>query len=180
MKTTLVNLKGGAKLLFNRQTEVNGISVVFSFNAGAINDPADKLGVAHFCEHVLFSFPNAKMTRQQKFDYAHRFQYSNAYTSTSDMRFVVRTVDEKLEDAFDFLTESFASTQFTNEEFEIEQKIIRDEIATRKKVNGNLIYRVYCTEILKDEIHYLWKRKDKRYDHSDEEKNFLASAEKRR
>lgn len=156
MKTRLVNFKSGAKLLFNRQTEINGISVVFSFNAGAINDPADKLGVAHFCEHVLYGFPNAKMTRQQKFDYAHQFQYSNAFTSPRDIRFVIRTIDNKLEDAFDFLTESFVSTKFSQEEFEIEQKIIRDEIATRKKSNQTLIYRVYNTEILNnDKTKYL-------------------------
>lgn len=151
MKTTLVNLKGGAKLLFNRQTEVNGISVVFSFNAGAINDPIDKLGVAHFCEHVMYSFPNAKMTRQQRFDFAHKFQYSNAFTSSRDMRFIVRTIENKLEQAFDFMTESFSTINYSQEEFEVEQKIIRDEISTRKKLNSDLAYRIYNTEILDNE-----------------------------
>lgn len=156
MKTQLVNLKGGAKLLFNKQTEVNGVSVVFSFNAGAINDPEGKLGVAHCCEHVLYSFPNAKFTRQQKFEFARNFQYSNAFTSPRDMRFVIRTIDNKLEEAFDFLTESFNSIKFSQEEFEIEQKIIRDEINTRKKSNQTLIYRIYNTEILdNDKTKYL-------------------------
>lgn len=151
MKTQLVKLKGGAKLLFNRQTEINGISVVFSFNAGAINDPLGKLGVAHCCEHVLYSFPNDKMTRQERFDCAHKFQYSNAFTSPRDMRFVIRTTENKLEEAFDFMTESFSSLKFSQEEFEIEQKIIKDEISTRKKLNSNLIYRIYNTDILNNE-----------------------------
>lgn len=150
MKTQLVNLKGGAKLLFNKQTEVNGVSVVFSFNAGAINDPEGKLGVAHCCEHVLYSFPNAKFTRQQKFEFARNFQYSNAFAGPRAMRFVIRTIDNKLEEAFDFLTESFNSIKFSQEEFEIEQKIIRDEIATHQKVNENLIYKIFNTEIIKD------------------------------
>lgn len=151
MKTQLVNLKAGGKLLFNKQTEVNGISVVFSFNAGAINDPKGKLGVAHFCEHLIYSFPNAKMSRQEKFDTARKFQYSNALTGPTTMKFIIRTIDEKLEEAFDYITESFASIKLTQEEFEIEQKIIRDEINTRKMLNKNLLYSGWYMDILKNE-----------------------------
>lgn len=150
MKTQLVNLKGGAKLLFNRQTEINGVSVVFSFKAGAFNDPKGKLGVAHFLEHAMYNFPNAEMNRQERFDYSRHFQYSNAYTRQEEMVFVARVTNEKLEDAFNFITQPFASVKFSKEEFEEEQKVIRDEIITRHKSNEALLYYIYLNETIND------------------------------
>lgn len=151
MKTTLVNLKGGAKLLFNRQTEVNGISVVFSFLAGAINDPVGKLGVAHFLEHAIMRFPNAKMTREEKISEKGKFQYSNAGTSRNRIEIITKTIDENLELAFDFMTETFASIKFLPEEFEAEQNIIRDEIRTRVWLNHYLLNSIYNIEMIDDE-----------------------------
>lgn len=150
MKTQLVNLKGGAKLLFNRQTEVNGISVVFSFDAGAINDPKSKLGVAHFCEHALCGFPNGKMSREERESYCRNFQYYNARTSKYKIDFIVKVNDHRLEDAFDFVTESFSSIKLIPEEFNREQNIIRQEINTIQKKNSSLAYYVYNTKIIKD------------------------------
>jgi len=151
MKTQLVNLKGGAKLLFNRQTEVNGISVVFSFNAGAVNDPKDKLGVAHFLEHAIMRFPNAKMTREEKVSAKNKFQYSNAFTSKYKIEFVTKTIEKDLEEALDLMTETFASIKFLPEEFQAEQSIIRDEIKTRIWLNHYLLNNVFNTEIIDDE-----------------------------
>ena len=150
MKPCLVNLKGGAKVLFDRQTDVNGISVSFIFRAGAINDPAGKLGVAHFCEHALCSFANAKMTRVERESYRRKFQYFNAGTSSMVMSFEIETIAKNFDDAIDFMTESFASIKFSQEDFEIEQKIIRDEIKTPQKVNSRLWFKIYNTEILDD------------------------------
>ena len=104
MKTQLINLKGGAKLLFNRQTEINGINIEFNFKAGALNDPMGKLGVAHFCEHALCDFANAKMTKKERASYARKFQYRNAFTSREVMGFIIRTVEEDFEDAVDFIS----------------------------------------------------------------------------
>lgn len=150
MKTQLVNLKGGARLLFNKQTEINGISVVFTFNAGAINDPKGKLGVAHFCEHALAGFENAKMTREERNLSFNNFQYFNAVTSKYNIQFMIRTTDDKLEEAFDFVTEPFVSVNLNKQTFEIEQNIIRDEICTRVKSNMNKVSEVFNTKILKD------------------------------
>ena len=139
MKTEIINLKGGAKLLFNRQTDVNGIDIRFNFKAGALNDPIGKLGVAHFCEHALCSFSNAKMTRDERHKKEKEFVYSNAYTDLKNMCFVGKCVEEDFEDLVDFKTESFRTIKFSQEEFEKEKKIILDESKTRVQTNGRLV-----------------------------------------
>lgn len=153
MKTQIINLKGGAKLLFNRQTEINGICLEFTFKAGALNDPMGKLGVAHFCEHALCDFANAKMTKKERSSYSRKFQYRNAYTSTINMGFTIRTVDEDFEDAVDFVTESFSSIKFLQEDFEEEQRIIADEIKNQLQINRRLTPYVTFTEVLDDKAY---------------------------
>jgi len=151
LKTKLIDYKNGLKVLFNKQKDVQGLSVWFYFKAGSINDPKGKLGVAHFCEHAFCSFPNDKMTRTERFDKMNQFEYFNAMTGPYDLIFSVRTTDKKLEEAFDFITEPFCSIKLTKKEFEIEQKIIRDEISTIKKLNNSLMYQIFATEIIKNE-----------------------------
>ncbi len=153
MKTQIINLKGGAKLLFNRQTEINGICLEFTFKAGSLNDPMGKLGVAHFCEHALCDFANAKMTKKERSSYSRKFQYRNAYTSNSNMGFSIRTVDEDFEDAVDFVTESFASIKYLPEDFEEEQRIISDEIKTQLQINRRITPYITFTEVLDDKAY---------------------------
>ncbi len=151
MKTQVINLKHGGKVLFNRQKEIEGIDLQFIFNAGAFNDGKNKLGIAHFLEHAMCGFPNAKMTREQRDSYRRKFSYFNARTSFREMAFIVRMTEEDFEDAVDFITESFSSIKLTQEEFDKEYKIIENEIKTRVKKNANELSVTVRTEIIKDE-----------------------------
>ena len=153
MKTSLINFKNGAKLLFNRQSDVHGIAIKFVFMAGSINDPQGKLGVAHFCEHALCNFSNARWARKDNESYARKFQYRNAYTSMREMCFVLHTVDEDFEDAIDFLTESFHSIKFKDEEFNEEKRIIEDEIKMEMQINNRLMPNIINTKVI-DEEHF--------------------------
>ena len=153
MKTEIINLKGGAKLLFNRQTDVNGIAIRFNFMAGALNDPIGKLGVAHFCEHALCSFSNAKMTSEERKTEKKTFVYRNAFTSSKTMGFLLSVTEEDFERGIDFVTESFKSIKFLKDEFENEKKIILDEVKTRLQINNRLISPVINTKICKDEFY---------------------------
>ena len=117
MKTELLNLRHGGKVLLNRQKEIRGIAVQFSFTAGSFNDPKEKIGTAHFCEHALCNFPNKKMDREERAKHKRKYEYINAFTSLSEMCFVCRITEEDFEDAIDFITESFATIKLTQEEF---------------------------------------------------------------
>ncbi len=153
MKSQLINLKGGAKLLFNRQTEINGIHIEFCFRAGALNDPIGKLGVAHFCEHALYSFTDAKREKKDKISFARKFQYSNAMTSNEWMKFVISVVESDFEEAIDFVTEGLSSIKFLKEDFEEEQKIINDEIKMQPQINNRIMPVLINTKNINDRAH---------------------------
>ena len=57
MKSSIIPLQHNAKLYVCTNKQVKGIFVDINFNAGSINDPKGKQGLAHFCEHAICSFP---------------------------------------------------------------------------------------------------------------------------
>lgn len=150
MKTEIFNLSHGGKVLFQKHKGIRGISVKFNFTAGAFNDKKGKLGTAHFLEHAFFSFPNAKMTREEKSAYLMKFEFFNAYTSGSFMSVVARVTEDEFEDVIDFMTEQFYSVKFNKEEFEKEKKIINDEIKTLICTNKSQYYNIFRTQMIKE------------------------------
>ena len=135
MKTKIVNLKYGAKLLHTYLNDVDGVSIDFIFNAGCLNDPIGKAGLAHFCEHAAFGFSTDKYSKKEREYLRHKYQYYNATTSTKETWFSMEVINNKLEEAIDDLTHSFTQLKYIQEEFDSEYKIICDEIITRKKIN---------------------------------------------
>ena len=136
MKTQLLKFNGGGKVLYTRVRGIQGVHIYFDFAAGSFNDPKGKLGLSHFCEHVLGGFPTTYFTREERWSKARMFQGFNAATSRNSMRFFVYTVGQHFMEALDFLTDPFANLIIDKNDFEKERQIIFDEIATLFKSNG--------------------------------------------
>ncbi|MBO5395028.1 MAG: insulinase family protein [Clostridia bacterium] len=151
MKTQLIKLKGGAKLLYVPVKGVQGLHVYLDFNAGAYNDPKGKLGVAHFCEHILAGFDTKSRTKEERWSILRKFQGFNATTGREKMMFYIFTVKNHFRQALDLLTDPFANVLIEPDEFEREKKVILDEIATRVKTNGRAAFYAYNSCGVKEE-----------------------------
>jgi predicted Zn-dependent peptidase len=151
MNPSITNLKGGAKLIFDRQTAINGIAIKIIFSAGALNDPKGKLGVAHFCEHAICSFSNENLSREEKQDYKKKSFYFNACTDYETMEFFMYAVKDKFEDAIDFCTSNFSTLKFSQDEFDKEKEIITSEINTKKTTNDSIIWRLLNENFIDDD-----------------------------
>ena len=136
MKTKLINLAHGGKVLYSPRKEKKGISIIFSFNAGSINDPIGKNGLAHFAEHAIFSFRTKNKTRDEKMKLLQDLPI-NGGTSLFTVTFFASCVKQELKNCIDLFIDSFTNLVFSKEDFAKEQLIILDEIKTRKKTNRN-------------------------------------------
>lgn len=134
MKTKLINLAHGGKVLYSPRKEKKGISFIFHFNAGSINDPVGKNGLAHFAEHAIFSFRTKNKTREEKMKLLQDLPI-NGSTSLFNVLFYASCVKQELKNCIEFFIDSFTNLIFTKEDFKKEQPIILDEIKTRKKTN---------------------------------------------
>lgn len=135
MKTKLIKLPHGGKILYTPITEVNGIQCEMHFGCGSWNDEEGKGGTAHFAEHVLAGFPTSKHTKEQRFEKGRTFHFCNAATGKKDMFFYFTTIKNHFDEAIDYITETFNDLVITEEDFEKERNVILDEIRTRVKMN---------------------------------------------
>lgn len=151
MKTRIVTLKNKVKLIHTYIKEVSGVELVLSFNAGAINDPMGKAGVAHFSEHALASaFSTERYTRLERREIATKFNYHNASTSLRSMNFYGTSNRRNFEQLMDFCTDAFSGMKYLPEDFESEKPIIIDEILTRRKTNERVRYRALLKHVFKE------------------------------
>lgn len=145
MKSKIVNLKYGAKLIHSYVSDVEGVFIKFIFKSGCLNDPKGKSGLAHFCEHALESFSTNLYSRKEREEKFSELNYLNASTSSHNVTFVLQTTNAKIEKDFEYLTHPFCNLKYEKEDFEKEYKIISDEIKTRLKANRDkcrqLIYK---------------------------------------
>ncbi len=149
MNAKLINLKDSGKLLYYPRKNAKAISVVFYFNAGAINDPSNKKGLAHFCEHAIFSFSTNLLGREQRLKIKQNLTINGA-TSLNRMVFYGVCVQEELEKTLNFFVDAFCNLKFEKEDFEKEKQIILDEIKTRRKTNSAENFYSTLPKIIKD------------------------------
>lgn len=139
MKGELYLTSDGITVIYSPVKNISGVQFDLNFQAGALNDPIGKAGLAHFCEHILMACSTRRFTREEKNREMGKYQYINAFTSNYNLCMVISALNDDIAEAVDSMTESFDGIKLTQEEFDIEKRIIQDEIITRKKDNVQLL-----------------------------------------
>lgn len=150
MRYKVFQTKEGIRVVSEYCKDIKGVIFQLNFYAGALNDPKGKAGLAHFCEHALMSFSTKNHTRKERNDNLKKYHYYNAYTSRFGSGFFIMTTPDKIDSAVDCLTEGFSDLQYTQENFDLEYKIISDEINTIKLQNSMLCQWAYHKNFTKN------------------------------
>jgi insulysin len=110
---------------------------------GSGNDPADREGMAHFLEHMLFlgteKYPDPG--EYQQFIKSHGGSH-NAFTAFRDTNYFFDIQAEHLEPALDRFAEQFAAPLFTPELVDRERQAVHSEFSSKQKEDGRRFYSV--------------------------------------
>lgn len=117
----------GLKLVYKKTKSREAVYFDIRFHSGLKNDPDDKLGLAHFVEHSV-GFSNNKYTKPQKNEFRMKLFYANFATSRSGMSFYAYIADEEFEETFAHFINNLTDFNISDEEFENEKKVIKQEI----------------------------------------------------
>jgi insulysin len=106
-------------------------------NVGAMWDPRDAQGLAHFCEHMLF-LGTEKYPEENYYNsfLSNNAGYDNAYTDIEDTNYYFTVAADKLQTALDIFGQFFISPLFTPSSTERELKAVDSENA--KNLNNDL------------------------------------------
>lgn len=110
---------------------------------GSGNDPADREGLTHFLEHMLFlgteEYPDPG--EYQQFIKSHGGSH-NGFTAFRDTNYFFDIQAEHLDAALDRFAEQFASPLFTPELVDRERQAVHSEFSAKQKEDGRRFYSV--------------------------------------
>ena len=139
-----LTLDNGLAVLLVQQTDAEKSAAALTVNVGHFDDPADREGLAHFLEHMLFlgsvKFPGAG--DYQQFINHHGGSH-NAWTGTEHSSFFFDIDSSSFAQALERFADMFVQPLFSADYVEKERHAIEAEFSLKLKDDGRRIYQVH-------------------------------------
>ena len=137
-KYVLSELDSGERVISERLAHVRSVAIGFWIGAGSRDEKADRAGVSHFIEHLLFKGTASYSVR----DIAEIFDTLggelNASTSREHTVLYARVPDDRLQTALDVMGEMVFAPQFAD--LDAERDVVLEEIAMYEDQPQELVH----------------------------------------
>ncbi len=136
-------LDNGLRILTERMTEVRSISIGVWLTRGSRHETAERGGIAHFVEHMLFK-GTASRTAE---DIAQQIDsiggQLDAFTAKEYASYYIKVLDEHLPLAIDILADIIRNPAFSPEDLEREKKVVVEEIKMVEDTPDDLVHELF-------------------------------------
>src|SRR5690348_15203952 len=131
-------------------TQVRSVSIGVWLTRGSRHESADKSGIAHFVEHMLFK---GTATRTAE-DIAQAIDsiggQLDAFTAKEYASYYIKVLDEHLPLAVDILSDIVLNPAFTPEDIEREKKVVLEEIKMVEDTPDDLVHEIFTQGFWED------------------------------
>ncbi|OZB19680.1 MAG: peptidase M16 [Marinobacter sp. 34-60-7] len=138
-----LELDNGLRVILASDPEADKAAASMNVAVGSGNDPADREGMAHFLEHMLFlgteKYPEPG--EYQQFIRSHGGSH-NAFTAFQDTNYFFDVEAEFLEPALDRFAQQFSHPLFTPELVDRERNAVHSEYSSHLKEDGRRSFSV--------------------------------------
>src|SRR5215467_2115610 len=136
-------LDNGLRILTERMTQVRSISIGVWLTRGSRHESADRGGIAHFVEHMLFK---GTATRSAE-DIAQAIDsiggQLDAFTAKEYASYYIKVLDEHLPLAIDILSDIVRNPAFNPEDIAREKKVVVEEIKMVEDTPDDLVHELF-------------------------------------
>src|SRR5215471_934404 len=136
-------LDNGLRILTERMTQVRSISIGVWLTRGSRHESADRGGIAHFVEHMLFK----GTARRSAEDIAQQIDsiggQLDAFTAKEYASYYIKVLDEHLPLAIDILSDIVRNPAFHPEDIEREKKVVVEEIKMVEDTPDDLVHELF-------------------------------------
>ncbi len=151
-------LDNGAVLYLDPVPGEPTVSLAIGFRVGSATEPPEKRGLAHLVEHMLFRSNERYSYREIDRGFELAGGDSNAYTSRDLTVLVFEVLGESFEKALDITRWMILGRRVDPHEFELEKKVVLQEIARsesnpRERIYDLVFLALYGRSDLGDPIH---------------------------
>ena len=139
----IVELANGLQAVLVSDADADKAAASLNVAVGSGDDPADRAGLAHFLEHMLFlgteKYPEPG--EYQQFIKSHGGSH-NAFTAFQDTNYFFDVEARFLEPALDRFAEQFSAPLFTADLVDRERNAVHSEFSSKLKEDGRRFYSV--------------------------------------
>ena len=136
-------LDNGLRILTERMTQVRSISIGVWLTRGSRHETAERSGIAHFVEHMLFK---GTATRSAE-DIAQQIDsiggQLDAFTAKEYASYYIKVLDEHLPLAIDILSDIVRNPAFAPDDVEREKKVVVEEIKMVEDTPDDLVHELF-------------------------------------
>jgi predicted Zn-dependent peptidase len=136
-------LDNGLRILTERMSQVRSISIGVWLTRGSRHETAERGGIAHFVEHMLFK---GTATRTAE-DIAQAIDsiggQLDAFTAKEYASYYIKVLDEHLPLAIDILADIVRNPAFGAEDIEREKKVVLEEIKMVEDTPDDLVHELF-------------------------------------
>jgi predicted Zn-dependent peptidase len=142
-----VTLDSGLTLIHQYLPEIPVAVVDVWVRAGAIAEPQEWVGMAHFLEHMIFK--GTKAIAPGVFDriIEHKGGIANAATSHDYAHYFLTTASHYLPDTLPYLAEILLQAEIPEDEFDCERDVVLEEIRSSNDNPDHLAFQNLCTSL---------------------------------
>ncbi len=136
-------LDNGLRLLTERMTQVRSVSLGVWLTRGSRHESAERSGIAHFVEHMLFK---GTATRTAE-DIAQAIDsiggQLDAFTAKEYASYYIKVLDEHLPLAIDILSDIVLNPAFGEDDIAREKKVVLEEIKMVEDTPDDLVHELF-------------------------------------
>jgi predicted Zn-dependent peptidase len=136
-------LDNGLRVITERMTQVRSISIGVWLTRGSRDETAERSGIAHFVEHMLFK-GTASRTAE---DIAQQIDsiggQLDAFTAKEYASYYIKVLDEHLPIAIDILSDIVRNPAFGPDDIEREKKVVVEEIKMVEDTPDDLVHEIF-------------------------------------
>src|SRR5207302_6615821 len=143
-------LDNGLRLLTEQMSQVRSVSIGVWLTRGSRHEAAERGGIAHFVEHMLFK---GTTTRSAE-DIAQAIDsiggQLDAFTAKEYASYYIKVLDEHLPLAIDILSDIVMNPAFSTEDIEREKQVVVEEIKMVEDTPDDLVHELFTQGFWQD------------------------------
>jgi predicted Zn-dependent peptidase len=143
-------LDNGLRILTEQMTQVRSVSIGVWLARGSRHETAERSGIAHFVEHMLFKGTGTRSAE----DIAQAIDsiggQLDAFTAKEYASYYIKVLDEHLPLALDVLSDIVLNPAFSPEDIEREKKVVIEEIKMVEDTPDDLVHEIFTQGFWED------------------------------
>ncbi|MCW5959507.1 MAG: insulinase family protein [Pyrinomonadaceae bacterium] len=145
IKTT--RFENGLTVITETMPDVRSATLGFWVKLGSRSESPELNGICHFIEHAVFKGTSRRSALDIAIESDKLGGNLNAFTSHEETGFIVKVVDDRIEQAFDLIADMLTAPRFEEKEMRRERGVIIEEIKMVEDSPEDLLTELFLSKV---------------------------------